>query len=274
MRALTACMLLGCVVIVSGQATNPAPPTFEAASVKPNRSATSMSIGIQGGRVRFIGITARQLLVRAYGVQPFEIVGGPDWLATDRFDVIAKAPENATVAEINLMLRALLAERFKLVARVEKRESPVFFLVIGRDDGRLGPAIKPAADTDCGGPPTTGDARSNQSPASDRCRMLIGVGVLEATAQPLRTLAAALTNIVGRSVVDTTDLAGRYDFKLTFTPETRLGALGGPEAQPQSVPDAPSIFTALQEQLGLKLERQRGPVDVVVIDGIQQPSAD
>jgi uncharacterized protein (TIGR03435 family) len=103
--------------------------------------------------------------------------------------------------------------------------------------------------------------------------MLIGVGILEATAQPLRTLAAALTNIVGRPVVDMTDLVGRFDYKLTFTPESRPGARGS-EPQLESVPDAPAIFTALQEQLGLRLERQRGSVDVVIIDSIQRPSAD
>jgi uncharacterized protein (TIGR03435 family) len=166
-----------------------------------------------------------------------------------------------------------LAERFSLIARVEKRESPVFFLVTGRDDGRLGPAITPTADADCGRPSTAGDARRDQSAASNGCQMLVGAGILEATGQPMRTLAASLTNIVGRPVVDMTDLAGAYDYTLTFTPDTRPAARRGSEP-PESAPDAPSIFTALQEQLGLRLERQRGLVDVVIIDRIQQPSAD
>ena len=123
--------------------------------------------------------------------QPFEIIGGPDWLSTDRFDVVAKAAANATLAEINSMLRVLLAERFSLIARVEKRESPVFFLVTGRDDGRLGPAITPTADADCGRPSTAGDARRDQSAASNGCRMLVGAGILEATGNPCEPLRRA-----------------------------------------------------------------------------------
>jgi uncharacterized protein (TIGR03435 family) len=237
-------------------------PAFEAASVKPNPSATGVNIGIQNGRMRFTGVTVRQLLVRAYGVQPFEIIGGPGWLSSDRFDLVAKAPERATLAEINLMIRALLVDRFGLSARVEQRESPVFMLVVNRDDGKLGPAIAPAAGADC------------QSPGDERCRMLVGFGVLEGTGQPMRLLASTLTNIVGRPVVDMTFLEGRYDFKVTFTPDNGRGAGREPEPPSQPVPDAPSIFTALQEQLGLKLDRERGPVDVVVIDSIRRPSPD
>jgi len=108
-------------------ATDPAPLAVEVVSVKPNKSATGVTMGIPGGRVRLIGITVRQLLVRAYRVQPFEIIGGPNWISTDRFDVIAKASEAATLVEINSILRALIAERFGLVARVKQRESRRFF---------------------------------------------------------------------------------------------------------------------------------------------------
>ena len=241
-------------------------PSFEVASIRPNTQATGLTVAVSGDSMRLTGVTARNLIVRAYGVQPFEIVGGPEWLSTRRFDVVAKAAARASVAEMNLMLRPLLAERFKLVARVEQRESPVFFLVTAREDGRLGPALKPAANAGCGQRTTT------TPPASDQCRMLMGLGVLEGTGQPVYSLTTALEKIVGRPVVDMTYLTGAYDFKLTYAADVTL--VNADDRTTHAGADAPSIFTAVQEQLGLRLERERGPVDVVVVDSIELPTAD
>jgi uncharacterized protein (TIGR03435 family) len=265
-RAATLLAFVGTLAAVPAQISGQQPmPTFEVASVRPNKDATSLTVGISGDSMRLTGVTARNLIVRAYGVQPFEIIGGPDWLSARRFDVVAKAPAGASVAQMNLMLRPLLAERFKLVARVEQRESPVFFLVTAREDGKLGPALQPAANADCG----RREATAARSP--EHCRMLIGIGVLDGTGQPLYSLTTALEKIVGRPVVDMTYLTGPYDFTLTYASD--VAPPNAADGKPESSAAA-SVFTALQEQLGLRLERQRGPVEVVVIDSIQPPTAD
>jgi uncharacterized protein (TIGR03435 family) len=228
-----------------------------------------MTVSISFDSVRLTGVTAQQLIVRAYGVQPFEIVGGPDWLSRERFDVIAKAPATSSLAEMNLMLRALLAERFKLAAHVEKRESPVFFLVTAREDGKPGPGLNPAANAGCG---------RRESPATirppDQCRMVIGVGMIEGTGQPLYSLTAALEKIVGRPVVDMTLLTGTFDFKLMFAADEGRSTVVEPGIDSPTRRDAPSVFTAVQEQLGLKLQSTPGLTDVLVIDSLERPTPD
>ena len=265
-------VVLSCVVAAAPPSQRDVDqPTFEAVSVKPNNSATGFNMSIQPGRVRFIGITARQLLVRAYGVEPFDIVGEQPWTSSERFDVIATASTDATVPEINRMLRAFLAERFHVVGHVEKRESPVYFLVVSRGDGRLGPSLKPAADAACDGA-APGDSGTSAS-SNQMCRLLLASGVIEATGQPIRALGTALGSILERPVVDMTALFGRYDFKLTFTPE-RASPPGLRESRDQAIGNAPSILTALQEQLGLELQPRREPVDTLIIDRIERPAPD
>ena len=265
MRQAIILAFVGSVAVVAAQAPVEV-RRFEVASVRPNNTATGMTVGISGDSMRLTGVTARNLIVRAYGVEPFEIIGGPDWLSARRFDVVAKAPAPASVAQMNLMLRPLLAERFKLVARVEQRELPVFFLVTAREDGRLGPGLKPAPNADCG----RREATAARSP--EQCRLLIGSGVLEGAGQPLHSLTTALEKIVGRPVVDMTNLTGTYDFTLTYAPDAAPLTVATDPASRTS--DAPSVYTALEEQLGLRLDRQRGPVDVVVIDSVEMPTPD
>ena len=154
-------LLVTVMLAVQVGAQEPA-QTFEVASIRRNTSGEPfINIGMApGGRLNFTNVPLRQLIIRAYGVQPFQIIGGPDWLTSDRFDVVAKAPEgNATPAQLNVMLQSLLADRFKLVVRRETRELAVYYLTKAREDGKLGAALKPAA-VDCaagrgrpGGPP-------------------------------------------------------------------------------------------------------------------------
>jgi len=264
----TATLVIGIVTMTVAQTDRASAPRFDTASVKPNTSATGSTVAIQGSGVRLIGVTARQLLVRAYSVESFDIIGGAGWIASDRFDVIAKTPAEAKLPQVNAMLRGLLVDRFHLVARSEKRERRVYFLVTARDDGKLGPSIKASTDEECGRPPTLGPAHGS----SGRCRLLIAAGAIEASGQPLQALATTLASIVGRPVVDMTFTPGRYDFKLTFTPEPGRGGLAAADTAP-TAPDA-SIFTAVQEQLGLKLEPHSGPADVLVIDHIERPDPD
>lgn len=272
----------------------PAPPasggtsaaniTFEVASVKPNKSG-DQRVMIQmppTGRYTATNVPLRLLLRQAFDVQDFQIVGGPNWLATDRFDIVAKPPDGMTGPEqIRPMLRALLADRFKLVAHNETREMPIYSLVVARADGKLGSKLSPAK-VDCearfaaarrGGPPP--DFPTAGQPIE--CGFMMAPGNMNAGGMPMLELARSLSPMVGRIVIDKTGLKGRYDFQMTYAPEGRgFGPGPGPgSAEPPPVdPNTPSIFTALQEQLGLKLESERGPVDVVVIDRVEQPTED
>ena len=268
-----------------GQSVSPeqsAPARFEVASVKRNSSGeTFMTFNNQPNRLVLTNVAVRQLIVRAYQVQPFQVTGGPAWLASDRFDINATALETATPAQMNAMLQTLLAERFKLVLHRENRPGDVFHLVKARPDGKLGEGLKPAA-IDCAafrgrGP---GGPASGPGGAPGGCFMMIGPGRLEMSGQPLSTLANAQAQQLGRPVRDETGLGGAYDLTLTFMPDsTGRGMPIGPPppgapALPPIDPNAPSLTTALVEQLGLKLEAARGPMEMIVIDRIEQPTED
>jgi uncharacterized protein (TIGR03435 family) len=264
-------------------AQTPSSPAFEVASVKPNKTGDQrVMIGIQpGGRFNASNVPLRMLLRQAFNVQEFQLVGGPDWLGSERFDVVAKAPEGDFNADaMRPMLRALLVERFKLAFHNETRDMPVYALVKARPDGKLGPKLTPAS-VDCsatgrrrGGGPPPAPPQPGEKP---ECGFMIGLGRMSVGGMPISNLVQALSPQVGRIVLDKTELPGAYDFELTYAPEP-LG-IGGPPpllngAPPPVDPNAPTLFTALQEQLGLKLDSQRGPVDVVVIDHVEQPTAD
>lgn len=255
---------------------------FEVASVKTNKTGDGrIMMGIApGGRFTATNIPGRLIVRQAFNVQDFQIVGAPDWLNSERYDVVAKAPEGEFTGEqVRPMLQSLLEERFKLASHTETRDLPIYELVKAKPDGTLGPALTPGA-VDCaaargrrgGGPPLA----PPQPGQKIECGMMIGMGRLNAGGMPLSELVRTLSQQVGRVIVDKTGLTGGYDFELTYAPE-QLG-FGGPVqlngAPPPVDPNAPNLFTALQEQLGLKLESARGPVDVLVIDRIEQPTAD
>jgi uncharacterized protein (TIGR03435 family) len=277
------------------------PLVFEVASVKRNKSSDAfISMGMQpGGRLTMINVPVRQLIVRAYQVQPFQVLGGPSWITSDRFDITAKAPGDASPQQMNAMLEALLADRFKLKVRRETRQSDVYRLVKARADGKLGDAIKPAA-VECNvgrgragaaGPGTT--AAPPPGPAVARfggpagpggapppCRFMIAPGRFEVMGQSISAFASTIANQLGRPVLDETGLTGSYDFTLTFMPDSGGRGMppgvpppGAPELPPID-PNAPALPTALQEQLGLRLESGKGPVEMIVIDSIEQPTED
>jgi uncharacterized protein (TIGR03435 family) len=254
---------------------------FEVASVKPNKSGDGrvMLSLPPTGRLTATNVTLRLLMRPAFDVQDFQMVGGPSWLDSDRFDVVAKAPEGVVEPEhVRPMLRALLADRFKLVTHTETRDMPIYALVLARPDGRFGPNMK-LSPLDCDAVFRAGRGGAPPPPPQPgepiQCGSMMGPGIVRAGGMPLGALARALSPIVGRPVLDQTGLKERYDFQLKYAPEGRGAGPGpgGPDA-PSVDPDMPSLFTALQEQLGLKLESQRGPVDVVVIDRVEQPTED
>ena len=276
-----------------------AAPAFEVASVKRNTSGeTFVTMGGGLGRQTFVNVPVRQLIVRGYGVQPYQVVGGPSWIAGDRFDITAKAADDTAMdALMSVMLQSLLADRFKLRVHRETRQSDVYRLVKARSDGKLGDAIKPST-VDCsammgrgrpGGPgPGAGATVAVPPPASRAggrggpggCMMMMTPGRFESGGQPISFLANALANQLGRPVLDGTGLTGPYDLALSFMPDSGGRGLppgipppGAPNLPPID-PNAPSLPTALQEQLGLKLESTKGPVEMIVIDSIEPPTED
>jgi uncharacterized protein (TIGR03435 family) len=287
---------------IVGAQTPPAAPAFEVASIKPNKSGDNRVL-IQfpvGGRFTATGVTVRNLIAMAYGVPqplpPFRIIGGPSWIGADRFDIIAKTEIEVTPGPggpLPLMLRGLLADRFKLVVHNETRELPIFELVMAKNDGKLGPKLNVAA-VDCaaiaaargrGGPPPPETGTPTQrgpqfaAPGRPMCGMMVGPANSAGGGQSMAQIATLLSGRVGRTVVDRTGLTGNFDLDLSWTPDQMPPALSGappPGAPPLPPidPNGPSIFTALQEQLGLKLESTKGPVDVVVIDSVEPPTAD
>jgi uncharacterized protein (TIGR03435 family) len=307
-RPALAGLLGAALLIATPLAQVPAPaspgPAFEVTSVKPNKAAPGGPFMMQnqpGGRLTATNVPVRLLIQSAYRpLQSFQIIGGPAWLTTDRFDIVAKAsgdlatamfsapsPESNDPTPMQLAVRALLADRFKLVVHRETRELPTYTLVLARSDRQLGPGIHPAT-VDCaavaaargraGAAPPPGPPPVGERPL---CGMMSGFGVLSAGATTLTQLAAVLSGPVGRTVLDQTGLTGAFDVDLKWTPDQLpQRAPGAPGDQPITVngtaidPNGPSIFTALQEQLGLKLESTKGPMDVLVIDSAEHPTED
>ena len=248
--------------------------TFEVASIKPNKSGdyAGRQDTQPGGRFTATNVTLRFLIQAAYGRLPdFQVVGGPGWLDSERFDIAAKGESNPTPDQFNAMMRNLLADRFKLVIHNEGRELPVYGLVLARKDGKLGPQFGPAA-FDCPGgradvPPHA------QVPAA--CGVGLGRGRLRAGGVSAAQVAQALSRIVNRVVIDQTGLKGQFDLNLTWTSGVGEFQLPGPPDVPVPAGDSgPSIFTAVQEQLGLKLDSQKGLVQVVVIDRAERPEVE
>ncbi len=291
-------VLLGGVILDAGAPSQPsaaALPQFEVASIKPNKSGDGrVMIGVQpGGRFTATNVPLKMLIRNAYQLQDFQIVGGPDWITSDRFDIVAKADMDGTGEPFRaekpgepsrgqLMIRALLAERFKLQVHDDTREMPIFALVLARGDGKLGPKIHQAA-VDCDAVRAAGRGRGAGAPAPPaqnerpQCGIRIAPGNMLVGGSTLAQFANSVGSFVGRIVVDRTGLAGAYDFDLTWTPD-QIRADNRPPGTPDPMingvpidPNGPSIFTAVQEQLGLKLDSQKGPVAVLVIDRVDHP---
>jgi len=229
-----------------------------------------MMLMFQPDGVRMTGTPVQMILRAAFGVEDDRIIGASSWVKTDRFDIEAKvAPEDAPKLdkikrdERMLMLQPLLADRFGLKFHHETREMPVYALVIAKG----GPRLKES----------TPDAASGDGSPARHSTMIHGRGKIEGQGSSMEALLHLLSPLVGRTILDKTGLAGSYDYTLNWTPDFLPppgGAEGGPPPSGDSAPDpnGPSLFSALQEQLGLRLESQKGPVDVIVIDHIEQPS--
>jgi uncharacterized protein (TIGR03435 family) len=231
-----------------------------------------MSIGVRaGGRFEAVNVPVAQLIQNAYRLRNFQIIGGPSWLS-DRYDVHAKAESEfpvtapGTIDAVWVMLQGLLAERFALAAHRETREMDIYALVRARADGQLGPRLRPS-DIDCESVGRTGAKPPPPPPPApgmrqvQTCGMRAGGGNLVASSAKLDALIGNLTAETSRIVENRTGLTGRFDIDLSWAPDG-------------STDTTPSLFTALQEQLGLKLESARAPVEILVIDSIARPQPD
>jgi uncharacterized protein (TIGR03435 family) len=216
-------------------------PEFEVASVKPHSSSGGSlnSIARDPGRLTYTGMTVRGLIREAYGFKVYPLSQGPDALSTDRYDIIAKVSPDASKEQRMLMLQALLAERFKLVVHRETKELPIYTLAVGKG----GPKFRAVEDDGSG--PEIGSGDGHQ---------------IKAHHISMKSLAATLQGSVGDTVVNATGLTGLFDLNLDFNVDESTSAEG------------PTIFEAVQ-RVGLKLEAQKGPVEVVVIDHVEKPSA-
>ena len=273
-----ATVVLSAAAVLSAQTPEP-PPMPYVASVKVNASGSEESFTrrMPGGTFLASNMKLHNFIAFVYGLQPFQVEGGPDWTREVRFDVTIKAETNVGPVAIGptqigqQLARAVLAERFALTAHRETRERPVFALVRARQDGALGPRLT-QSKTDCAAlAREAGASGAPWPPRSIDGRILCGLQILGNTltagGYPMSEFQRYLTGQTQRPVIDRTGLAGGWDFELTFAP---------PDPSPDAAAERniPALFTALQEQLGLKLDSTRGPAEVLVIDRVERPTPD
>lgn len=284
-RAMAAGVLLACMAPAAkgAQSVPPGKPSFAAASVRANKSGAQPG-GIRplaNGRLTATNVTLRELILRAYGLHDSQLVEGPAWIRADRFDVAAntEAPPPAGISAVMAMLQTLLAERFALRTHTEKRTLPTYAMLPSRSDRKPGPQLR-VSTLDCSvNPvstvPNTAQPNAQGWPPCGLALVRTTVGKVRTrvegkhSAVTMQELATNLQTTAGRPVVDRTGFIGKFDVEYAFSVENPSA---GPAATTQ-LADLPDMFTAFQEQLGLKLDAQRNLVDVLVIDAVEQPTA-
>ena len=241
---------------------------FEVASIKPNNSGLgAFAITSQpGGRLTATNVTVRAPIQFGYGLQATQITEGPGWLRTDRFDIVAKG-ERADEGRVPSMLRSLLADRFKRIVRTETRDTPIYALAVAKSDGTLGSNLHRAA-VDCSAESAAeaqNVVKAAPAPGSAApCGIRMGLGTLTVAGATVPQLAVSLSGILDRIVIDRTALAGTFTATLKWTPDQATPGMAQKAAfVPTIDPNGPSIFTAMREQLGLKLEPARGPLELL-----------
>ena len=292
-RRLLVSLTLGLLpVVLLAQAESR--PAFDVVSVKPNRTNEGIPLVVfqPGGRMIAGNVTIRQVILVAYGIDTLQLVDAPDWTTSERFAIEARTGDATPTSTIRLMLRSMLAERFKLVAHTERRDLPIVALTMARPDKRPGPKlvrsgpecrrIQPPAGIPIPPPPPPpppGAANApairiiletDEPPRRRACGAMVTPGWMSAGNITMREFTRPLSQVLRRPVINETGLEGEFDLDVIFSPEGLGGALVGPP--PASVSDAPSLETALRDDLGLRLESRRGPVEVLVVDRIERPT--
>ena len=290
-------MALAIPVAAPLRAQAPEPlPKFEVVSVKPSKGPTGER-GQPGGRytaTRTVKFFIADAFFFATPLAGSRVIGGPDWIDSELFEIDGKATTpwqrspDGPPREVFLMIRSVLEDRFKLKTHMETRELPVYELVLAKADGSLGPQLK-RPDIDCdaiiaafnaGAPPPQRKQPTDPPP----CGAMRGPARVIAGSIPMSLFASMLTNIMAdangpaggvgaRLVIDNTGLTGRFGFTLAWTPD-QMPEGTPPAGVPPIDPNGPRLETALQEQLGLKLQPVRRPMDVVVVDSVERPTPD
>ena len=295
MRHAATALVLSVCSIATGQGLSPGPnpqpptssqrPSFDVATIKPNKSDSNRSnLDLQpGGRFVALNVSLMALISVAYGdpppLPPNRLVTNAQWIGgvrgggyatADRFDIIAKADGELTREQLPAALRRLLADRFQLVVHHDVKELPVYHLMLARADGRLGPKLR-RSEVDCSDPNAPA-AKNDDGTSKCGFRRLPGRATGRATMADLATrlLNAAVDD--HRPVEDHTGLTGTFEFDLEWTPVLPVPA-DAPPAPPVD-PNGPPLFTALREQLGLKLEPAKNLIDILVVDHAERPTAD
>jgi len=252
-----------------------APKAFEVVSIKPN-AANDNRIMIRmapGGRFNANGATLKMLVGQAFNMRDFQITGGPGWIGSDRFDIDAKGPEGmpdrVPPEVLRPMLKSMIEDRFQLKYHTETKELPVYVLTQMKGGHKMKVVEEVAPTPGVGGPGPGGRAPQ---------RIMMGRGQFKGESVPMSMLVQQISQVLGRTVIDNTGLPGTYEVDLQWTPEPGHGGggPGGPPASADAVAGAdtsgPTIYTALREKLGLKLDSQKGPVEIMVIDSVAKPT--
>lgn len=277
------------LLCVAALAQKPGSPTFEVASIKPAapQEMGKMMTGMRGGpgtsdptQVSFTNASLTMLLSQAYNVQNYQITG-PAWLESTRFDIVAKIPPGTTREDFRFMLQNLLAERFKMAVHKDSKEAPIYALVVMKGGPKLkeSPKDDAAAANTPPAPPQMGkDGRPQMGRGGRGMMVMIGPKGfhMQAAHSTMDQLCGMLSNQLARPVIDMTGLKGEYEYTLDFSPEGLAGLRGMPTMPPpgggaDGGPGEGSVtlFTAIQD-LGLKLESRKGPVDQIVVDSAEK----
>jgi uncharacterized protein (TIGR03435 family) len=247
--------------LVAAQQTAPSRPSFEVASIKHSERLDEGggTRWMPGGVLHVTNLAARSLVMTAYGTRrrsllPSQIIGAPGFAVTERYDITAKlekdlaaGPNTEWFEKLPVLLQSLLEERFKLKVHREMRELPVYVVRLANQDGRLGPRLRPSS-VDC-------------EKERGKCFLRYETGHETGVSVDADAIVQAGTGSLARVVINRTGLTGKYDFDLEWSPD-------------QTSTDTPSLFAAMREQLGLKIDSERAAVDVVVIDHIEHPTED
>jgi uncharacterized protein (TIGR03435 family) len=252
------------------QAQSPGSAQFDVVSIKPNTSAPGAGGGMRtlpDGTFMMTNQPIRSIILSASPVPVREAAGLPEWVNTERYDITAKAPAGSSRQQQAERMRNMIVERMKLIGHVEEQERNTFALVVARSDGRLGPQLT-RSTLDCapraasGGPPPM--PPSGQDPQS-RCGMAMSRSTIMSGGVTMDTFVRSISGLAGGMVNNRTGLEGWYAVNLRFAPP-------GLTVDPSSTDDAPQLVTALQEQLGLKLQPEKSRVPIFVVDHIERPT--
>ena len=259
----TAAIIGLCCGITSAQVSTP--QRFDAASIRHSASDDDTFMKAHpGGRLELSHMNLKELTALAYRLQPFQVSGGPAWVNTEYFNVKTEASRTPSEDQLFLMLQALLAERFSLTAHFETAEQPVYILVAARSGRTRSPGLQVTTEGSC--------VRADPAapPDANACGSVgLGVNHLEAHEVSMARFSEALSRAVERKVIDRTGMTEEFNISLRWLPDEHHAI---PSSDAITLPpDTPSIFTALQEQLGLKLQPGKAAIDLLVIDHAQRP---